>query len=104
MNATLKVPPIDAALVQDALRNAGSIPHMKWIAQQLKLSEETLLPSAAKHFDLASFDMASLRLIRPDFNVVSFADCQRRACLVGHMHSQTDLTVVMTDPMDARLR
>ncbi len=104
MTATLEAAQLDASLVQEALRSNGSAHHMKWIADKLKLSEEALLPAAASHFDLAAMDMPGLRLLTPDFQVISFADCQRRACVVGHMNAQTEITVVITDPMDARLR
>lgn len=105
MDTTLEAPQgLDASLVQEALRSAGPRPHMAWIAEQLKSTEDALLPLAAKHFNLAAFDMETLRKLTPDFNVVSFADCQRRSCLVGHMNAQADLTVVITDPIDARLR
>ena len=94
----------DASLVQEALRSAGSRSRMAWIADQMRLSEDALLPLAAKHFDLAAFDMVALRRMTPDFNLVSFAECQRRECLVGRMDGETDLTLVLADPMDARLR
>ncbi|MDR3370137.1 GspE/PulE family protein [Rhodoferax sp.] len=105
MNAMLEAPQmLDAALVQQALRSAGSRPRMVWIADQMKLTEDALLPLAATHFELEAFDMAMLRTLTPDFNVVSFADCQRRGCVVGYVVAQSELTVVVTDPMDARMR
>ncbi len=105
MDTTLAPPHrLDASLVQEALCSAGPRHHMAWIAEQLNLTEDALLPLAASHFDLDAFDMTTLRKLTPDFNVVSFADCQRRTCLVGHMNAQDELTVVITDPMDARLR
>jgi general secretion pathway protein E len=94
----------DASLVQEALRDAGSRSRMAWMADQMKLSEDALLPVAAKHFNLAAFDIATLRKMTPDFDLVSFAECQRRSCLVGRMQGETDLTLVLADPMDARLR
>jgi general secretion pathway protein E len=96
--------PLDAELVQEALRNAGSRPRLAWMAEQMGLSEEALLPLAARHFGVSAFDMAALRRMRPAFGLVSFAECQRRTCVVGHMDSQPELTVVFADPMDARLR
>lgn len=95
---------LDASLIRDALEGTGSRSRMAWIADQLKLSESALLPLAAKYFNLAGLDMASLRRIKPDFNQVSFSECQRRSCLIGRLDSESQLTVVVTDPMDARLR
>ena len=97
-------PHMDAALVQQALRDAGSQSRMAWIANHLKLSDDALLPLAAKHFNLVAFDMATLRKLTPDFNLMSFAECQRRAFLVGRMGGDPQLTVVLTDPTDVRLR
>ena len=105
MDATVQITrQLDAALVRDAMRNAGSRPRMVWLADQLGMSEESLLPLAAKHFCLPAFDMATLRRVTPDFSLVSFADCHRRNCLVGCLDGESDLTVVLADPMDARLR
>jgi len=105
MNAQLKPrDTLDAALVQDALHQAGDQTRMAWMAAQLHLSEQALLPLAAQHFNLAAFDMAMLRGLSPDFTVVSFADCQRRSCLLGYCDGQQALTVVITDPTDSRLR
>ncbi len=105
MNTTLDTEPkFSASLVQKALNQAGSKQPMAWMAEQLQSTEEALLPVAAKHFELAAFDMTALRNLTPDFNLISFAECQRRACLVGRVHTQTELTVVITNPVDARLR
>lgn len=105
MNATLEnARTLDAILVRDALCAEGSQRRMAWIAEQMKLDEDALLPLAAKYFDMTAFDMATLRRMSPDFDVVSFSDCQRRSCLVGRMNGESALTVVLTDPMDARLR
>jgi len=95
---------LDAALVQQALQNTGSTSRMAWIAEQMKVSEDILLPLAAKHFALTAFDMETLRRMTPDFTLVSFAECQRRGCLVGHLDNESGLTAVLTDPMDARVR
>ncbi|MDH4060836.1 MAG: hypothetical protein OEU94_08490, partial [Aquincola sp.] len=43
-------PTLDAALVQEALKNAGSRSRVAWMAEQLKLSEDDLLPRAARFF------------------------------------------------------
>lgn len=105
MNTTANIArPLDAALVQEALRSAGSRPRLAWIAEQMGLNEELLLPLAAKHFGASAFDMAALRQIRPAFGLVSFAECQRHTCVVGHVGNESELVVVLADPMDARLR
>jgi general secretion pathway protein E len=95
---------LDAALVQDALRSAGTRSRMTWMAEQMGVSEEMLLSRAARYFGARALDMVALRRIRPDFGLVSFAECQRRGCLVGQFGSEPELTVVTADPTDTRLR
>lgn len=105
MNAIVETPrQLDATLVKEALQNIGSLSRMRWLAVQLKLSEDELLPVAAKHFNLMPLDMENLRRLKPDFNLVSFSECQRRNCLVGNLDGESLLTVVVADPMDVRLR
>ncbi|MGZ5797763.1 MAG: GspE/PulE family protein [Caldimonas sp.] len=94
---------LDAALVREAQRSAGSRPALEWLAEQLGLGEEALLPIAARYFGLRPLDMVGLRAIKPDFAIASFADCKRRGCLVGSLDAGR-LTVVIADPIDARLR
>ncbi len=94
---------LDAELVREAQRSAGSRPVLEWLAEQLGTSEEGLLPVAARHFGLRPLDMAELRSLKPDFALASFADCKRRGCLIGALDGDR-LTVVVADPTDARLR
>jgi general secretion pathway protein E len=105
LNAVTMPPrPLDASLVQEALQAAGSRSRLAWMAERIGLSEEALLPQAARHFGARALDMDALRDFRPDFALVPFADCQRRGCLVGRFERAAGLTVVVTDPTDARLR
>jgi general secretion pathway protein E len=105
MNVATTVPNLlDAALVQEALRSAGTRSRMAWLAEHLGLSEHDLLPHAAMHFSLRPLSMGALRRIQPEFELVSFADCQRRGCLVGRLPGESDVTVALVDPTDTRLR
>ncbi len=94
---------IDAELVRRAI-TAAPRARLAWIAEQLGKSEETMLPGAARHFGMRAFNMANLRQLKPDFELVPFAECQRRGCLVGRLANERSLTVVITDPTDTRLR
>jgi general secretion pathway protein E len=105
MNDAVATPRLlDTALVMEALRNAGSRSRMAWLAEQMGVSEEVLQQRAARHFGARSLDMAALRQVQPDFSLVSFAECQRRSCLVGRLDNGPALTVVLADPTDSRLR
>jgi general secretion pathway protein E len=59
---------------------------------------------AARHFHLEAIEIDDLRGLEPDFNAVSFAECQKRGCMVGRRPGDSALTIVLTDPTDARLR
>ena len=95
---------LDATLVRDALTAAPPGSRLGWIAEQVGIPEHKLLPRAADYFGLRGSDMAALRRLRPDFELVSFVDCQRRHCVVGRFPEDQGLTVVLVDPTDARLR
>lgn len=96
--------PLDVALVQEALRNAGPRTRLAWTAEQMGLSEEALVPLAAAYFGVIAFDMTALRAMQPDFGLISFVECQRRTCVVCPVNNEAELIVVLSDPMDARLR
>jgi len=102
--ATVPPPLLEASMVQEAFKRAGARPRMVWLAEHLGISEHELLPRAAAHFGLRPLSMGALRRIHPDFGIVSFADCQRKGCLVGRFDSESELTVVPVDPTDTRLR
>jgi general secretion pathway protein E len=102
--AAVDVQALDPDLVRDALKLAGSTSRIAWMAEKMGVSEEALLPQAARHFGARALSMEAMRAIRPDFALVTFAECQRRGCVVGRLDSSPALTVVMCDPTDARLR
>ena len=93
---------LDAELVQQAIAACAAGSRPQWLAERLGASEQALLPRFGAHFRLRALDMAALRQLRPDFDLVAFADCQRRGCVVGRF-ANDDLVVVVADPTDARL-
>lgn len=95
---------LNAELVRESLHAAGLRPGPEWLALQLGISEEEMLPQAARHFGMRALRMTQLRHLRPDFAWASFADCKRRVCAIGTIEGERDLTVVVSDPTDARLR
>jgi general secretion pathway protein E len=96
--------PLDAALVQQAIATTHPGERLAWIAGQMGLDPHKLLPRAADYFGLRGCDMVALRRLQSDFELLSFADCQRRNCVVGRFPGDQLFTVVLTDPTDARLR
>jgi general secretion pathway protein E len=91
-------------LVREAIRRAPPQARMSWIAHHLGMSEVELMPIAAKHFGMPLLGMKSLRRLEPDLSLLSFAECQRRGCLIGRLPADTTLTVILIDPTDSRLR
>jgi general secretion pathway protein E len=95
---------LDAALVQEAIGATAPGARPEWLAARLGTTEQRLVAQAAAYFKLRCADMATLRRLSPDFDLVSFADCQRRGCIVGRLADEPGLTVVLCDPTDTRLR
>jgi general secretion pathway protein E len=104
MSAATLPRPLDAALVREALQQSAPRERIAWLAGQTGMSERELLPSAARHFGMWALGMATLRQLRSDFELVPFAECQRRGCIVGRLGNDPQLVVVLSDPTDARLR
>ena len=96
--------PLDAALVAEAIRCTPAGGRMRWLAEQCGNSDDEFVRDAAGHFGMGTFDMAALRSIKPAFEQISFAECQRRGCLVGRIGDEQTLTAVLIDPTDLRLQ
>ena len=94
----------DAALVREAIASAPSGARIAWIGERLEVAAPQLLSQAARHFGMEALAIEALRCITPDFSVLSFAECHKRGLLVGRRAATDALTVVLTDPTDARLR
>jgi general secretion pathway protein E len=91
-------------LVREAIAATPPGGRAQWLAAKLSTTEQSLLPRSALYFRLRPVDMADLRGLRPEFDLVSFADCQRRNCIVGRFGNEQALTAVVCDPTDSRLR
>jgi general secretion pathway protein E len=98
-----ELPRLNATLVREAVGIAGE-PRLNWLAKKLGSSAEELLPNAATYFRMRALDIKALRAIEPDFAIAPFAECQRRGCVVGRGFANAPLTVVVSDPIDHRLR
>jgi general secretion pathway protein E len=98
-----ELPRLNAALVRDAV-GITTEPRLNWLAKKLNSSAEELLPNASTYFRMRALDIKALRAIEPDFAIAPFAECQRRGCLVGRAFQHAPLTVVVSDPIDHRLR
>jgi general secretion pathway protein E len=93
----------DAALVAEAIQRAPAGARIAWLAERVGLPEERFLQGAARHFSMKALAMTALRRLEPAFENISFAECQRRGCIVGRLPGESDLTIVVADPTDRRL-
>jgi general secretion pathway protein E len=94
---------LDAGLVAEALERTPAGARMAWLAEQAGQGEDTFLPVAARHFGMTPLTMAVLRGLEPAFEHISFAECQRRGCIMGRLAGAQALTLVVADPTDRRL-
>ena len=94
----------DAELVRAAIVSAPAGARLTWIAAHTGTAEANLLASAAEFFVREPLDMSRLRELQPDFDLVTYADCQRRACVIGTLPDDPTRIVVIADPTDTRLR
>jgi general secretion pathway protein E len=97
------LPRLNSALVRDAV-GITTEPRLNWLAKKLNSTVDDLLPNASTYFRMRALDIKALRAIEPDFAITPFAECQRRGCLVGRAFQNAPLTVVVSDPIDHRLR
>jgi general secretion pathway protein E len=94
---------LDAAMVAEALRLAPAGTRISWLAARVGQAEAQFLPRAARHFSMSPLTMVALRTLTPNFERISFAECQRRGCIAGHLGKEQHLTLVVADPTDRRL-
>ncbi|MFZ2651125.1 MAG: GspE/PulE family protein [Burkholderiaceae bacterium] len=95
---------LDASLVAEAIARVPAGNRIAWLAEQTGQADDGFAQRAAGHFGMTAADMSTLRRILPTFEHISFAECQRRGCIVGHLDEANELTVVLTDPTDRRLK
>lgn len=61
----------------------GAESRITWLAQRLAATEDQALGLLAEHFSLTAMSAGEIELIQPDFDLLSFPECQRRGCFVG---------------------
>jgi general secretion pathway protein E len=95
---------LDAELVRDAIAAAPAGARLSWMLERLPGPAAQGLLEAARHFGVQALVIGELRGLVPDFGLLSFAECHKRGVFVGRRPGQTQATVVLGDPTDARLR
>lgn len=113
MNAPLPfaplAPPADGqlgrALMQQAVQAAAVGSRLPWMVQQSGLEAAQVLAEVAAALGLSAMATQDLQGITPDFELISFADCQARGCLAGWSTAPSGerlRTVVVSDPLDLK--
>ncbi|MDO8777732.1 MAG: GspE/PulE family protein [Burkholderiaceae bacterium] len=92
-------------LMLDAVRLSAPGSRLQWMIQKTGMDAPDVLSNVAKALGLRPLSMDDLRGIDPDFEFISFADCQTRACLGGWTldeRGQKVRAIVVCDPLDLR--
>jgi len=63
---------------------------LEWLRAQANLTEKDALTLLADHYGMQACERAELDVIEPDFEIASFADCQRRECVLGYERQGRD--------------
>ena len=95
---------LDAALVQEALKQRRDALAHRLAGRTAGRERGSAAARRGQVLRCAGAAHCRLRELRPDFSLVSFAECQRRNCLVGRHGDEEAVDVVLTDPTDTRLR
>lgn len=113
MNAPLPLAPlappaagqVGRALMQQAVQAATVGSRLQWMVQQSGLEAAHVLADVAAALGLRAMATQDLQGITPDFELISFADCQARGCLGGWSAGPAGgklRTVVVSDPLDLK--
>lgn len=96
-----------APMLKQALRVVTSAQRVSWLAEQLEIPEEEALMIWAEHFYLRPMSRQELDQVRPDFDQATFADCQKRGCILGTLkvdqaskQETSTLYFIVHDPCD----
>lgn len=72
------------ALIGQALLQVPADQQVAWLADRLGVAPAESLALWASYFGMQAMNRAEAEQIQPDFALASFAECQRRGCLLGH--------------------
>lgn len=93
------------ALMQQAVQAAPVGSRLQWMVRQSGLEGTRVLVDVAAALGLRAMATQDLQGITPDFELISFADCQSRGCLGGWSVDAAGnkvRTVVVSDPLDLK--
>jgi general secretion pathway protein E len=96
---------VGRALMLEAVHAAPAGARMQWMVRQSGLDAARVREDVAAALGLRPMAMEELQGITPDFELISFADCQARACLGGWSTDAAGRTlraVVVSDPLDLK--
>ena len=72
------------ALLEQAIRSVKSGDRVTWVAKELGLSEQLALTLWADYYAMRAMAREELAQVQPDFDLITFADCQKRGCILGY--------------------
>jgi general secretion pathway protein E len=69
------------------------------LAEQLEITEFEALELFAKHFGMRAMRPQDLMQFQPNFDLIGFAECERKGCILGADREQPNtLVLLMVDP------
>jgi general secretion pathway protein E len=94
-----------ADVLEKAIQSIPSHRRVSWAAEEMGLSEDQALMVWAEHFFMRAIDRNELALVQPNFELISFAECQKRGCMLGTLRvsgaqDHGALLLVLHDPVD----
>jgi len=96
---------VGRALMLEAVRAAPAGARVQWMVRKSGLEAGRVLSDVAAALGLSPMSTDTLQGITPDFELISFADCQARGCLGGRSIDASGRqvrTVVVSDPLDLK--
>ncbi len=93
------------ALMLEAVRAAPAGTRVQWMVRKSGLEAGRVVSDVAAALGLVSMTTDVLQGITPDFELISFGDCQARGCLGGWSTGPLGdklRTVVVSDPLDLK--
>ncbi len=93
------------SLMLEAVRAAPVGARVQWMVHRSGLEAGRVLSDVAAALGLIAMTTDALQGITPDFELISFADCQARGCLGGWFTAPSGdklRTVVVSDPLDLK--
>ncbi|MFC5473630.1 GspE/PulE family protein [Paraherbaspirillum soli] len=95
---------LDAEFIVEMQRQSSSaLNAIELIAESFGADADGYLQAAAAYFGMAPVTIDGMRLMKPEFDLISFVDANKRLC-IAFTDQNNELKLVTADPLDVRTR